>query len=365
MEEHSNHILFKEDEALPFEDPNEVANGAEALIDEVTVNGRYEGYPFVCMRRTYRLKNCRVSFLAKNFYREVGILKRLSKEKHVIEMLGSYQKGSEFGILHQPRAHCNLYTLLEQSERERQSIMSDIDLEKGLGCLAAALYTVHDAKIRHKDIKPMNILVYNGSLLLADFGCSNDFSDMNHSQTSGCEVGTRKYFAPELQEGRSRGCATDVFALGCVFLEIISVLYGFQTKEEESFALLAPYRYHLQLIKGWIERRQASSSATSQVRNFWLEASQLMVETNASFRPRMSNVILQMKSWLDKMPEARRAMACNECVETKIMTIAQARIEELKNAHFVWEIKKEKLLRSPKPPAEKLPNSNSGFTYGE
>jgi serine/threonine protein kinase len=77
-------------------------------------------------------------------------------------------------------------------------------------------------RIKHKDLKPANILVKDGHVLIADFGISKDLIDeeTTASQTSNGPKGTPMYMAPEVfLEGR-RGRAVDIFSLGCIFLEI-------------------------------------------------------------------------------------------------------------------------------------------------
>jgi serine/threonine protein kinase len=78
-------------------------------------------------------------------------------------------------------------------------------------------------KVRQKDIKPANILVIRGRVLLADFGISKDFIDQQNkaSSNSNNNISTRIYSAPEiLSKGHRRGRAADIYSLGCIFQEI-------------------------------------------------------------------------------------------------------------------------------------------------
>ncbi|KAF9739621.1 Mitogen-activated protein kinase kinase kinase YODA [Paraphaeosphaeria minitans] len=52
-----------------------------------------------------------------------------------------------------------------------------------MGCLAHALSHIHSKLIKHKDIKPQNILFHNNRVVLADFGISKIFDD--HSTSIG------------------------------------------------------------------------------------------------------------------------------------------------------------------------------------
>ena len=66
------------------------------------------------------------------------------------------------------------------------------------GFLIQAIHYLHDMKIKHKDMKPANILIIKGQVLLADFGISKDFihQETTASINSNGDVGTRIYSAP-------------------------------------------------------------------------------------------------------------------------------------------------------------------------
>jgi len=65
-----------------------------------------------------------------------------------------------------------------------------------IGCLVSAITYLHEQKIRHKDLKPSNILLSPGRLWLSDFGSATDFTLFTQSATDN-GGGTPLYFAPE------------------------------------------------------------------------------------------------------------------------------------------------------------------------
>jgi len=96
------------------------------------------------------------------------------------------------------------------------------------GCLAQAVAYLHksEVQIRHKDIKPENVVIDQFGLpLLTDFGLSKHFeSGQPHSE--GPTAKTWKYADPETWHETQRDTRSDVFSLGCVYLEMATVLLG-------------------------------------------------------------------------------------------------------------------------------------------
>ena len=99
-------------------------------------------------------------------------------------------------------------------------------LETLYGCLANALYYLHKNDIRHKDLKPRNILLTARGPYIADFGQGRDLSELTGSTTDGIDRGTYNYCAPEVAQYKPRGRPSDIYSMGCVFLEISTILHG-------------------------------------------------------------------------------------------------------------------------------------------
>jgi serine/threonine protein kinase len=97
-------------------------------------------------------------------------------------------------------------------------------LERAFGCLAAGLAFIHKNRVRHKDIKPSSILIHRGNILYTDFGLSIDSKLLDNSTTEGPTEMTRRYAAPEVLSGGHKNSSSDIYSLGCVFIEIYSAL---------------------------------------------------------------------------------------------------------------------------------------------
>lgn len=117
--------------------------------------------------------------------------------------------------------------------------VADYDLDKYLGsytatlkeqrniwlwfsCLASGLEHIHEHGVLHNDIKPQNILVEDQRVLFADFGSSSTIDETRQLKMRAFHH-TKLYAAPEVEQG-DYTTASDVWSLGCVFIEMVTAL---------------------------------------------------------------------------------------------------------------------------------------------
>lgn len=167
----------------------------------------------------------------RGFETELGVLKKV-KHMHIVELIGSYTDARYVALIMSPVADGDLADFLAQRPI---SSSQQTYLRKFFGCLSSALTYLHDSKIRHKDLKPRNILVKEETVLLTDFGLALDWTDAQSTTFATLTGFTRKYCAPEVAREEPRSSSSDVWSLGCVFLEMLTVLKGVTVDSMDTF----------------------------------------------------------------------------------------------------------------------------------
>jgi NIMA (never in mitosis gene a)-related kinase len=102
------------------------------------------------------------------------------------------------------------------------NIYEDLDIPQSPG--------LHDTSkvIIHRDIKPDNIFLSNGSFKLGDFGLAKSLSHEVEFATT-C-VGTPYYMSPEVLLDKPYSPLCDIWSLGCVIYELCALKPPFQAK---------------------------------------------------------------------------------------------------------------------------------------
>ncbi|MFF1481710.1 serine/threonine-protein kinase [Streptomyces sp. NPDC058301] len=116
--------------------------------------------------------------------------------------------------------------------------------------VASALDAAHEHDLVHRDVKPGNILVAQGTdsdhpehVYLTDFGLTKKSLSLTGFTTVGQFVGTLDYVAPEQISGRPVDGRCDVYSLACVVYETMAGSPPFQ--RDDDMALLWAHQYDL------------------------------------------------------------------------------------------------------------------------
>jgi serine/threonine protein kinase len=210
---------------LPFRSLGSLGQGGCASVEKVQHVTTGSVYAHKVFRR-FHGRN--VEKFKLDFRNEVNIIRRLASHPHIVRIFATYTSGREVGMILTPLADGGdlAHYLQDISDSgENPSFDQHKILQAAFGCLSSGLEFIHEQTIRHKDIKPQNILVHRGLVLYTDFGLALDASLLDGTTTTGKpDAFTRRYCAPEVADWNNRNRKSDIFSLGCVFLEILAVL---------------------------------------------------------------------------------------------------------------------------------------------
>ena len=316
-----NHCVFNN--AIELDWIRRIPTTSKALIDV------YRGRPNYIFQEAFVVKTILDSDPISNnktrAAREVENMKDL-RHPHVAALLGTYLHLDRLSILIFPAARCDLEQFLASVSKELKSLCgehlhhsSDSDdpsdgshspgstisaddplvpasksrdeasshnyknayplnlsfpekidhLRRYFVCLSQALNYIHESDVRHKDVKPANVLIdSSGSVILTDFGISRRFPKSTSHVTNDKWDLTRKYASPEIMKGKKvpRGDPSDVFSLGCVFLEMVTLILK---KDLDDFCAFYSrdrddaYYCHLAEVHQWIDNLEGLERPTN------------------------------------------------------------------------------------------------------
>ncbi|CAO2652118.1 Nn.00g004010.m01.CDS01 [Neocucurbitaria sp. VM-36] len=220
IEEGKDYFL-DDNEELPYRLVKNLGHGHSATVEEVV--DQWTGSVFA--RKVFRINGSK-SERRRIFSNEIKIIRRLARHHHIVRVFATYISRRETGLILSPVAsQGDLESFLQDFRDGRCTESGMYTLISAFGCLASGLLFMHTQHVRHKDIKPRNILIHQNSVIYTDFGYSLDHSTATGSTTTGRpHTLTRKYCAPEVQEWEPRNAKSDIFSLGCVFFEIFATL---------------------------------------------------------------------------------------------------------------------------------------------
>jgi serine/threonine protein kinase len=275
IEEGGNYILDGITQ-LPFAHIKMLGTGLSAFVEMVkdTKTGN------VFAKKTIKFPQAKLrAQKEEHFTNEVSIIRSLKNHHHVVHVFATYVAKREFGMILQPAATEGsledylgaFWDPIEDAERSVTAVEAKKSiLEKAFGCLAGGLAYIHAKGIRHKDIKPQNILVHLGSVLYTDFGSSTDVNQSGERTTEGQPTFfTRRYSAPEVLAHTKRNYGADIYSLGCVYVELLSALVpSIEYDEEKQFSDIMEHVHH-ELRSASIPQRLAfiSKVITSMTRS--------------------------------------------------------------------------------------------------
>ncbi|XP_066280526.1 serine/threonine-protein kinase Nek9-like isoform X2 [Branchiostoma lanceolatum] len=144
--------------------------------------------------------------------------------------------------------------------------------------LVSAVAHIHEYGILHRDIKTLNIfLTKSGLVKLGDFGISKILE--NTSKMAESYVGTPYYMSPELIKGERYSFKSDIWSVGCVLYELLTL--------KRTFDASNPLRLAARIVEG-IKMGEIDTSYSETIRSL---AHQLLSD-DTDKRPEAKDILL-------------------------------------------------------------------------
>ena len=224
--------------------------------------------------------------------------------------MASYTDMKYFGLILSPVADCNLAEFYIQASEGLENLNL---LRQFFGCLATGLQYLHSSKIRHRDIKPENILIKSGCVYLADFGISLDWDALTRSTTTEDTGKSWIYCAPEVANYEKRNSTSDIWSLGCVFLEMCSILKGRTVHDMRQYfkKLHDTYKFYqcLRAIQAWSEELWKLGPESDKRPLHWAA---LMMHRDPDSRPSANDLCGEITRRIGKT-DSESNLFCGEC----------------------------------------------------
>jgi serine/threonine protein kinase len=100
-----------------------------------------------------------------------------------------------------------------------------------ISLLSVLRYLHYEKKIIHRDLNPSNIMIDNKfNLKVADFGLAKQITDS--IQMTNSIVGTLAYSCPQIVQNHGFNEKADIWSLGCIIYEIMSLKTLFSGNNE-------------------------------------------------------------------------------------------------------------------------------------
>ncbi|XP_074632365.1 serine/threonine-protein kinase Nek9-like isoform X1 [Acropora palmata] len=168
--------------------------------------------------------------------KEVDILSLLN-HTNIVTYYNHYIDGTSLLI---EMEYCNGGTLNDKIHAQKELFAEEIVIWYFFQ-ICSGMSHIHDCDIVHRDIKTLNIfLTKSGLVKLGDFGIATILKGSEDMAES--VVGTPYYMSPEIIQGQKYNQKSDMWALGCVLYEMLTL--------KKVFDATNPLRLVSDIVKG-------------------------------------------------------------------------------------------------------------------
>ena len=158
---------------------------------------------------------------------EAKILSSIDDE-HIVKYYGSTKDSNTFYILMEFCGGSDLKKFINEFKKNNEFIEEYIIYRIVLD-LCLGIKKIHDNNLIHRDLKPENLFITEDyKIKIGYFGISKQMDSNN--QYANTYVGTNNYMAPEVIKGEKYNNKVDIWALGCIIYELLTLNVCFESK---------------------------------------------------------------------------------------------------------------------------------------
>ena len=198
-----------------------------------------------------------IKILPEVFSEDPERLARFEREAKLLASLNHPNIAVIHGLHHAEGVHFLAMELVQGEDLAQRLQRGAMPVEEAIAVakqIAEALEAAHESGVVHRDLKPANIQITSeGKVKVLDFGLAKAFESdsasgspsLSPTMTSagtraGMILGTAAYMSPEQARGRSVDRRADIWAFGCVLLEMLTAQqpFGGETISDSMAAVL-------------------------------------------------------------------------------------------------------------------------------
>ena len=200
-------------------------NSEEYKINgEIGVGGYGIVYKLQKGNNYYAYKQIPINNMTKEiidkYKEEVNILSKFNS-KYIVKYYNSYINDGYLNILMEYGGELNLKQFIKKFKDNDELIEENI-IENIIQQICSGLKDIHEANIIHRDLTPENIFINdNNEIKIGDFGVSKQLS--MHTKLAKTYTGKQHYNAPEIEKGQKYDQKVDIYALGCIIYELLTL----------------------------------------------------------------------------------------------------------------------------------------------
>lgn len=133
--------------------------------------------------------------------------------------------------------------LADKIKNSSSNKLSEFEVQRCTKLILQGIDSIHRNGFVHCDIKLQNVLLFsskskfggNDLIKIADFGLAKKAGELN----TGCELrGTPMYMSPEMVAGGEQEAPADIWALGCMVVEMLTGAPAWKCRRETDFGAL-------------------------------------------------------------------------------------------------------------------------------